>query len=101
MFQRTFHVSYLATPCFIPCNITSDRLEHVYLSYRRQGTLRWKTARIQIDAGRDTANVDFLGDCNDEDDYGYITLKWLVEGIVSEGTYDIKVGTETDKLRCY
>ena len=80
------------------CNMTSHRLEGVFLSYRKEGDVHWNRALMEINDGADTADVDFAFDCEEENGYGYITLKWLLSELVPEGSYEIKVGTECDAL---
>ena len=80
------------------CNMASHRLDGAFLSYRRAGDIHWSRARMEINDGADTAEVDFASDCEEENSYGYVTFKWLLSGLVPEGSYEIKVGTECDAL---
>ena len=76
-------------------SMISGRLEKVNLNYRRKGDLPWNLA---MNGTR--KELDFAcQDCEDvEDSYGYVSMNWLIAGIVSEGIYEIKVGTQCDFL---
>ncbi len=83
------------------CEMKSDRLKNIYLSYRREGDLHWKTAITEIvndDGSTSPVELDFSSDCDDENDYGYISKKWHLGNAVPEGNYEIRLGSQCDKL---
>jgi len=76
----------------------SDRLEHVFLKYRRlgEGEADWLTALINLEDG--AVAVDFVDPTTHakEDAYGYTTLDWYHGGF--EGKYEIMVESKCDAL---
>jgi len=84
-------------------NMTSDRLENVFLYYRETGDLHWSKARTDImndDGIADSQTIDFAAEYayKEESDYGYSSLKWALANKVPEGTYEIRVDAECDQL---
>ena len=71
---------------------TNNRLEHVYLKYRRlgEGEADWLPAPINLDDG--AVEIDFGEKYASEDGYGYSTLKWYHQGF--EGKFEIMVETK-------
>ena len=71
---------------------TTNRLEHVYLKYRRlgEGEADWLPALINLDDG--AVEIDFGEEYAIEDSYGYSTLDWYHGGF--EGKYEIMVETK-------
>jgi hypothetical protein len=70
----------------------TNRLEHVYLKYRRlgEGEADWLPALINLDDG--AVEIDFGEKYASEDAYGYSTLDWYHGGF--QGKYEIMVETK-------
>eukprot|EP00559_Dactyliosolen_fragilissimus_P002088 CAMPEP_0184871508 /NCGR_PEP_ID=MMETSP0580-20130426/40756_1 /TAXON_ID=1118495 /ORGANISM="Dactyliosolen fragilissimus" /LENGTH=2372 /DNA_ID=CAMNT_0027374173 /DNA_START=995 /DNA_END=8116 /DNA_ORIENTATION=+ len=84
-------------------NMTSDRLENVFLYYREVGDLHWSKARTEItneDGSTESLTIDFAAEYSyeEESDYGYSSLKWSLANKVPEGTYEIRIDSECDKV---
>ena len=71
---------------------TKNRLEHVFLKYRRlgDGEADWTPALVNLDDG--AVPIDFGEKYASEDSYGYSTLDWYHGGF--EGKYEIIVETK-------
>jgi len=72
--------------------LASDRLEKIVFSYRQVGTRTWKQGLTQRPLGS-IAAMDYLLPHVKEDNYGFLTLDWLLKGKVQEGEYEIVVET--------
>ncbi len=84
-------------------DMTSDRLQNVFLYYREVGDLHWSKARTEIrndDGSVSSQTVDFAAEYayEEESNYGYSSLKWALANKVPEGTYEIRVDAECDQL---
>merc|ERR1712038_1638944 len=84
-------------------NMTSNRLQNVFLYYRKVGDLHWSKARTEItknDGSADSLVIDFAAEYayGEETDYGYSSLKWALANKVPEGTYEIRISSECDQL---
>merc|ERR1712038_288258 len=80
-------------------NMTSDRLQNVFLYYRKVGDLLWSKARTEVtndDGSPDSLALDFAAEYayDEESDYGYSSMKWALANKVPEGTYEIRVDAE-------
>jgi hypothetical protein len=77
-------------------DMKSDRLEHVFMMYRKVGggEADWNPALIQLFDG--AVQLDFTEDYALEDAYGYITLDWAHGG--KEGSYEIMVESKCSNL---
>ncbi len=84
-------------------DMTSDRLQNIFLYYREVGDLHWSKGRTEItndDGSVDSLDIDFAAEyaSEEESDYGYSSLKWALANKVPEGTYEIRIDTECDQL---
>jgi len=84
-------------------DMTSDRLEHIYLKYRKIGDIAWKKGQMEVfnqNTNRnDVFDLDFASERGIESAYGYISMDWRIGlPFVKEGTYEIKVGSECMNL---
>ena len=84
-------------------NMTSNRLQNVFLYYREIGDLQWSKARTEVindDGNPDSYTIDFAAEYayEEESGYGYSSLKWALANKVPEGTYEIRVNSECDQL---
>ena len=80
--------------------MTSDRLEHIRLFYRKYGEFQWSVARTEITDNGDTSTkeVDFAAQYAVENNYGYSSIKWKLGNAVPQGAYEIKVETQCNAL---
>ena len=81
-------------------SMTSDRLEKVLLYYRQLGKLHWSVGRtdVKINGKLESKEVDYAADYAKESNYGYTTMKWKIANKVPEGSYEIMIETQCDKL---
>lgn len=80
---------------------TVDRLEFVYLRYRKIGRTTWEYAKTSVSSMSPAdQNLDFAADYfNEEDAYGYATLDWNIKSrLVKPGNYEIMVETKCTDL---
>ena len=77
---------------------TSDRLEHVFLFYRRlgDGEKDWQPAQTELADGP-MVGLDFAAEYASEDAYGFTTLDWAHGG--KEGNFEIMVETQCTPLK--
>ena len=78
---------------------TVDRLEFVYLRYRKVGRTTWEYAKTSVSSmSPPVQNLDFAIS-KKEDSYGYSTLDWNIESsLVKPGDYEIMVETRCTNL---
>jgi len=69
-----------------------SRLEEIIFSYRQVGTSTWKKGLTRTPTGS-IATMDYLLSHVKEDNYGFLTLDWLLKGKVEQGDYEIVVET--------
>jgi len=72
---------------------SKGRLLTVMVEYKQIGRTTWSTAQTTNSVTGNTADMDYLSSFTVEDGYGFASLEWLLDG-VSEGNYEIKVGTK-------
>jgi len=72
--------------------LANHTLEEIVFSYRQVGTSTWEKGLTQTPTGS-IATMDYLLSHVKEDNYGFLTLDWLLEGMVQEGDYEIVVET--------
>jgi len=72
--------------------LANHTLEEIVFNYRQVGTSTWKKGLTQTPTGS-IATMDYLLSFVTEDNYGYLTLGWILEGKVQEGDYEIVVET--------
>ena len=69
-----------------------ERLEEIMFSYRNVGSSTWKKGLTSTPT-KSIATMDYLLPFVEEDNYGFLTLDWLLQGVVQEGEYEIMVET--------
>jgi len=84
-------------------NLTSDRLENVFLYYREVGDIHWSKARTEIENDEglvDSVTIDYAAEYafEEENSYGFALLKWSLANKVPDGIYEIKIESECDRL---
>lgn len=74
--------------------VPKGRLEKISFLYRKQGTAIWSNGLMQTNKGLEYMNFAIM----EESEYGYVSIDWYIEGVVPDGTYEIMIEAECEKL---
>ena len=97
---RVFNPNHSTGTFHSMTNTYGARLKSVKLEYRRAGSTYWRVAdsNIEGDNGNLPVNFSLRGEASDENKryYGYEKMGWKLPS--TQGTYEIRVGTQCESI---